>query len=1027
MLNGIIGWSLRNRLVVLTLAAFLIVLGIRTLRNSPLDVFPDFAPPQVIIQTEAATLSPSEVELLVSLPLENALNGMPSLETIRSSSIAGLSVVTCIFEEGTDIFRARQLVAEKLHLVRSRLPDGIADPQMMPISSPVGILVKISLTSDRTSPMDLRTLADWTIRPRLLSVAGVAQVTTFGGGVKQYQVVVDPAQLQARQMSLTEVMTAAARANENSGAGYMDSAGQTLGIQAVGRVRSVEDLQKAVIAVKNGVPVEIGDIASVRVAPEYKVGDASTFGKPSVILIVNKQPTANTLTTTRAVDEALAELRSALPPDVVMDSDIFRQSEFIEKAISNINSAMLEGAVLVVIVLLLFLTTWRGGLISMTAIPLSLLVAVLVLRAAGATINSMTLGGLAIAIGEVVDDAIIDVENIFRRLRENRLKAQPDTFLAVIYAASSEVRGSVVYATVIVALVFMPIFSLSGMAGRIFAPLGYAYIAAILASLVVALTLTPALCLYLLPQVADRSDESFLVRFLKRRFERILDPVLNHPKIVLAVSILLLAGALTAIPFLGGEFLPDFNEGNLIIHMTGLPGTSLEESMRVGAIVQSQMKQIPETIKAAQQAGRTELGEDTNGPYYSELVVKLKDSERPREVVLDDVRQKLAQVAGFSFGIKQFIAERIEEVLSGTTATIAVKVFGPDLDVLQQTAAQVQAIMSAVPGVADLAIEQQTGLPQVTIQFDRNALALHNLRSGDLADTLHAAFAGTQVSEVVEQQKMFGVLVRYDPAQAANLDTIRRTLIDTPSGAKIPLASLAKVDVVSAPNIINRENAQRRVVVSCNVASGSLTGVVDDIRRRVSKAVKLPVGYYIVYGGQFEAQEQATNQILTLGIAAVVGIFMLLFLSFGSVRQALLVMSNLPLALIGGIVAVLVASDGDVSIASMVGFVTLFGIATRNGIMLVTHYNHLTDVEGMPFGRQLVLRGAMERLSPILMTALTAGLALLPLALGGGESGRELEQPMAVVILGGLVTSTLLNMVVLPALYLKFGKRSTHE
>jgi CzcA family heavy metal efflux pump len=710
-----------------------------------------------------------------------------------------------------------------------------------------------------------------------------------------------------------------------------------------------------------------------------------------------------------------------------MDSDIFRQSEFIEKAISNINSAMLEGAVLVVIVLLLFLTTWRGGLISMTAIPLSLLVAVLVLRAFGATVNSMTLGGLAIAIGEVVDDAIIDVENVFRRLRENRLKERPDSFLSVVYAASSEVRGSVVYATVIVSLVFMPIFSLSGMAGRIFAPLGYAYIAAILASLIVALTVTPALCLYLLPRVVNKSDESFLVRFLKRHFERVLNPVLNHPTAVIAVSLLLLAGAVLAIPFLGGEFLPDFNEGNLIIHMTGLPGTSLEESMRVGGIVQSQMRQIPETIKTAQQAGRAELGEDTNGPYYSELVVKLRDSERPREAVIDDVRQRLAAVAGFSFGIKQFIAERIEEVLSGTTATLAVKVFGPDLDVLQQTAAQVQAIMSTVPGVADLATERQTGLPQVTIQFDRNSLALHNLRSGDVAETVHAAFAGTQVSEVVEQQKTFAVLVRYDPAQAASLDTIRHTLIDIPSGGRIPLDSLAKIDVVSAPNIINRENAQRRVVVSCNVAYGSLTEVVDDIKRRVSQAVKLPVGYYIVYGGQYDAQEQAANQIVTLGIAAVVGIFMLLFLAFGSVRQALLVMSNLPLALIGGVVAVLIASEGDISIASMVGFVTLFGIATRNGIMLVTHYNHLMDVEDMPFGRELVLRGAMERLSPILMTAMTAGLALLPLALGQGKSGRELEQPMAVVILGGLVTSTLLNMVVLPALYLKFGKRTTHE
>jgi len=1022
MLNRIILWSLEHRLIVLVLGIFLIVFGIRAIRESPLDVFPDFAPPQVVIQTESGGLSPEEVEQLVSLPLENALNGTASIETIRSSSIAGLSVVTCVFENGTDIFRARQLVAEKLQLVGSRLPAGVEDPQMMPISVPVGILMKLSLASDKTSAMDLRTLADWTVRPRLLSVPGVAQVTIFGGGVKQYQVIVDPGQLQAHHISLAEVMTAAARANQNAGAGFMDSSGQSLVIHGLGRVRSVEDLENAVIGLKNGLPVQIRDVAAVRLGPEYKVGDASTSGKPSVIMIVNKQPTANTLTATHAVDEALSEMRHALPSDVAMDSELFRQADFIETAISNINSAMLEGGLLVVVVLMLFLTTWRAGLISLTAIPLSLLVAVIVLRSFGGTINSMTLGGLAIAIGEVVDDAIIDVENVFRRLRENRLKAKPDSLLSVIYSASSEVRGSVVYATVIVALVFLPIFSLSGMAGRIFAPLGYAYIAAILASLVVALTVTPALCLYLLPKVAHGAEESWLVHLLKRIFRRILDPVLDHPKTVITVSVALLLAAVATIPFLGGEFLPEFNEGNLIIHMTALPGTSLDESMRVGKIVQAKLAEIPETVKTAQQAGRAELGEDTAGPYYSELVVKLKESDRPREVVLADVRKKLAGIAGFSFGIKQFISERIEEVLSGTTATIAVKVFGPDLDVLEQTAKQIQAVMASVPGVADLAIEQQTGVPQVAIQFDRAALALHGLRSADLAETVQAAFFGTKVSDVVEQQKTFPILVRYDPRQAANVETMRRTLVDTPDGGKVPLGTLADIQIVNGPNVINRENAQRRTVVSSNVSSGSLTSVVEEIKRRVAQTVKLPTEYYLVYGGQYEAQTQAVNQITILGIAAIIGIFMLLFLAFGSIRQALLVMANLPLALIGGIAAVLLASEGNVSVASLVGFVTLFGIATRNGIMLVTHYNQLIDREGMSFGRELVVRGAMERLSPILMTALTAGLALLPLALSEGKSGRELEQPMAIVILGGLFTSTLLNMLVLPALYLKFGR-----
>src|SRR3984893_5035965 len=603
MINRIIRWSLQNRLVVLVLAAAVIVFGVRAARETPLDVFPDFAPPQVVIQTEARGLAPEEVEQLVSLPLENALNGTANLETIRSSSIVGLSVVTCIFAGGTDIFRARQLVGEKLQLALARLPAGIGQPQMMPISTPVGILMKISLTAGRTSLMDLRTLADWTLRPRLLAVSGIAQVTIFGGEVKQYQVIADPNKLADYHLSLAELMTAAQRANQNAGAGFMDSAAQSLVIYGLGRITSVEDLADAVITTRNGLPIQIRDVAAVRLGPEYKVGDASTFGKPSVILIVNKQPWANTLTTTRTVDGALDEMRQALPRDIVMDATLFRQADFIERAIANIKTAMIEGGVLVAGVLLLFLATWRAGLISLTAIPLSLLVAVIVLQRLGGTINSMTLGGLAIAIGEVVDDAIIDVENVFRRLRENRVQRTPKSVLQVIYDASTEVRGSIVYATVIVVLVFLPIFSLSGLAGRIFAPLGYAYIISILASLVVALTLTPALCYFLLPKVADQAEESVVVVRLKRFYRWVLDPLLDHPKTIMAVSSVLLVAAIAVVPFLGGEFLPEFHEGNLIIHMTGLPGTSMQESMRVGALVQSRLAQIPETVKTAQQNG----------------------------------------------------------------------------------------------------------------------------------------------------------------------------------------------------------------------------------------------------------------------------------------------------------------------------------------------------------------------------------------------------------------------------------------
>jgi CzcA family heavy metal efflux pump len=1032
MLNRIILWSLRNRVVVLAVATLLIVFGAGAAKDAPLDVFPDFAPPQVVIQVEAPGFSAEEVEQLVALPLETALNGASNLEIIRSSSAAWLAAIICTFAERTDIFRARQLVGEKLQIARSRLPEGANEPQMTPISPPVGTLLRVSLTASKTSMMDLRTLADWTIRPRLLSVAGVSQVTIFGGEVKQYQVTVDPAKLKDYGVTLGEVMSAARRANQNAGAGFFDSAGQNLVIQGEGRVRALSDLENAVVAVKNFLPVKIGQVARAQFGPEYKVGDASTSGQPSVIVIVLKQPWANTLETTREVERALDGLRHTLPPDVVMDAGIFRQADFIERSVSNINWAILQGGLLVVLVLALFLFNWRAGLISLTAIPLSLLVAIIILRWFGATINTMTLGGLAIAIGEVVDDAIIDVENVWRRLRENRLQDSPDSTLSVIYHASSEVRRSVVYATVIVALVFLPIFSLSGLAGRIFAPLGYAYIIAILASLIVALTVTPAFCYVLLPSVmarrGARSDETVTVRLIKRAYAHVINPALNHPRAIIFTSVLLLALALAAIPFLGGEFLPEFNEGNLIIHMTGVPGASLEESMRVGALVQRRLAQLPETSKVAQQTGRAELSEDTFGPNVTEVHVNLKESDRERDEVVGDVRRRLEDIKGFTFAINQFISERIEEVLSGTTAPIVVKLFGPDLDALADKAGEIQRAMADVPGVADLTVERQTGAPKVLVKFNRDTLALYGLNSADLAETVRAAFYGAKVSDVFEQQKSFAVLVRYEPSQARDVAAMRETLIDTPTGASVPLGALAEINIVNGPSVINRENAQRRIVISCNVTGErSLTEVVADIQRRVSEKIRLPTGYYIVYGGQYEAQSRALRQILLLSGAAVVGIFLLLFLAFRSFGQALLVMANLPLALIGGVAAVLVASEGETSVASLVGFVTLFGIATRNGIMLITHYNHLMAEEGMAFGRELVVRGAMERLSPILMTALTAGLGLLPLALSAGKPGRELEQPMAVVILGGLATSTLLNLVVLPTLYLKFGRGVSRE
>ena len=1022
MLNHVILWSLRNRLVVLSLATLLLVFGVRQGIRMPLDVFPEFAPPQVVIQTEAPGFSATEVEQLITLPLETSLNGTSQLDALRSSSIPGLSVLTCIFAAGTDIFRARQLVAERLQLARAVLPPAGNNPQMMPISSPIGILFKIGMTSRTTSVMDVRTLADWTVRQRLLAIPGVSQVTIMGGEVKQYQVIADPAKLKSHDLTLAQTMAAAGQASQNASAGFLETPGQNLVIQGEGRVRSLSDLADAVVAVKNGVPVRVGEVASVRFGPEYKVGDASILGRPCVYLVVVKQPWANTLATTEAVEFALDELRRAMPADVMFDV-VFRQAGFIERSISNIDQAMLQGGALVLLVLIVFLFSWRTGLISILAIPLSLLTAVLVLNWLGGTINVMTLGGLAIAIGEVVDDAVIDVENIHRRLRENRTLANPQSPLAVVYHASSEVRSSVVYATFIVALVFLPIFSLSGLAGRIFAPLGVAYIIAILASLGVALTVTPALSYLLLPQATAHSGDTWTVRWLKRHYARALTHIVRHPGWVIGISVVLLVAALAAVPFLGGEFLPEFNEGNLIVHMVGVPGTSLQESMRAGAIAQQRVAQVPEAVKMAQRSGRAELSEDTLGPYYTEIDVDLKESNRERDEVIADVRKRLEGTTGYVFSIKQFISERIEEVLSGTTATIVVKLFGPDLDMLRDKAAEIQSAMAAVQGLADLAVEQQTGIPQLLIRFRHDAMAQYGLNSGDLAASIRTALFGSAVSQVYEQQKTFDIFVRYDPALTQNPQSIAGTLIDTPSGARAPLNAVADVRLISAPAAINREGAQRRIVVSANTTGArSLTSIAQDVQRQVGAKVHLPTGYFVEYGGQYEAQSQASRQMLLLGLAAITGIILLLFLAFRSLRESLLVMANVPLALIGGVAAVLLATEGETSIASLVGFVSLFGIATRNGIMLITHYHHLMRQEGMTFGRELVERGALERLSPILMTALTAGLGLLPLALSAGKPGRELEQPMAVVIVGGLITSTLLNMVVLPALYLKFGR-----
>jgi CzcA family heavy metal efflux pump len=1030
MLNQVISWSLRNRFVVLAAAALMIVFGIRSAERAPLDVFPDFAPPQVIIQTEAPGSSPEEVEALVTTPLESALNGTAGLTDIRSQSTAGLSVITCIFEPQTNIFLARQLVTEKIALARAHLPATVRDPQMNPIQAPVGMVMKMTLTSDEASPYELRDIAQWTIKPRLLAVPGISQVIILGGEVKQYQVIVSPERLRDMNVSLDEVMAAASQSNYPASAGFMLTPSQSLVIQGEGRVRTVDDIANTVIAVKNGVPIRIGQVAEVKIGPAFKVGEASIDGKPCVFLTLMKLPWANTLNVTAEVDRAIEEIKKGLPPGVNLNSHLFRQADFINVAIANVNRAMLEGAILVIIVLLLFLLSWRSALISLLAIPLSLVTAVLVLTNSGATLNIMTLGGLAIAIGEVVDDAIIDVENVYRRLRENYNEGRAGCItyceppLSVIYRASAEVRSSVVFATLIVALVFLPILKLTGLEGAIFAPLGVAYIIAILASLLVALTVTPALCYFLLPRAAARSrQESLTVRLLKRLYRPVLERALRHPYLIAAASLVILIAALSTVPFLGGEFLPQFKEGNLVVLMEGKADTSLAETIRVGHIVEKKLHEVPEVEMVAPRAGRAELDEATAGMNAAEIDVKLNLNGRKRDEIAADVRKALEDIKGFSFEIESYLSERIMEVMSGTTSSIVVKLFGPDLDVLKQKGQQIEAAMKRVPGIVDLTLEQQTGVPKVVIKYDYDQLARYGLQSEKLSRLIEAAFRGQVVSQVFEGQIARDLIVRYAPEAGTALASIRSTLVDTPTGAHVELGSLADITVVEGPATIEHEAAQRLIRVRANVQGRDLASVQRDVEATIRSQVALPVGYYVIYGGEYAARREALRQLALLGAAVLVGIIFLLYFALRSARLVALVLVNLPLALIGGIIAILI-SGGTQSVASLIGLIALFGITMRNSIMLISHYQHLMKEEGLQFGQALAVRGAMERLAPILMTACAAGLGLLPIAISVGEPGRELQQPMAVVILGGLISSTILNLIVIPALFLKFGARS---
>jgi CzcA family heavy metal efflux pump len=1025
-LDPVIKWSIANRLAVVIAALVLVAYGSWTAVKMPVDVFPDLTAPTVTVVTEAHGLAPQEVESLVTIPIESSVNGATGVRRVRSSSGIGISIVWVELDWGTDIYIARQIVNEKLQLVAGHFPPDVQAPTLAPISSVMGEVLFIALRGEGLDPMAVREAADWTVRRRLLAIPGVAQVVPIGGAVRQYQVKIDPDRLRAFDVSLDEVTHALEESNQNSTGGFYVHGSQESLIRAVGRVGSLDDLRNVVVTSRNGVPVMVSQVADVSVGPATKRGEGSSNGQPAVVLGITKQPAVNTLELTKRIDKELDAIQSTLPKGMVIERNKARQADFIESAVRNVSTALRDGAILVAIILFLFLFNLRTTLISLASVPISLLVAVLAMHLFDVTINTMTLGGLTIAIGALVDDAIIDVENVYRRLRENGAKPEGERMKAddVIYEASREVRGSIVFATLIVMLVFIPIFFLSGVEGRLLVPLGFAYLVAIGASLVVALTLTPALCSYVLRRIGDTAHgDSFVVRKLKRVYEPALRFALRRPGAVGIGAFALLAAAIAIVPFLGRTFLPEFNEGALTVSAVTLPGTSLEESDKLGRRVEDLLRSFPEVISTSRRTGRAELDEHAQDVNAAEIDVRLDLGKRSKEELLAKIRKQLTTVPGVVCTIGGPIAHRIDHMLSGTRASIAIKIFGEDLTELRTSAESVKQVMSTLPGVVDLSIEQQVDVPQLAISFDREAIARYGLRSGALAEVIETAYAGKKVTQILEQQRTYDVIVRYRDDQRADIEAIKNTIVDTPSGVRVPLKMLATIREDVGPNTISRENVQRKVVVSANVGGRDLRSVIADIREGIGSKVKLPAGAYIVYGGQFESEQAASRTLGLLGIVVILGIFALLFFSFRSLRNALLIMLNLPLALIGGVVAIYFGS-GIVSVASLVGFVTLFGIATRNGIMMISHYDHLRTVEGASFD-EAVHRGSMERLSPVLMTALCAGLGLVPLVLAGGEPGNELQAPMAVVILGGLVSSTALNMIVVPALYSRFARPRT--
>lgn len=1023
MLNKIIHYSLHNRLVVLVCAVLLLIGGTYTAYHTDVDVFPDLTAPTVVVMTEANGMAPEEVERLVTFPVETAVNGATHVRRVRSSSTTGFSVVWVEFDWGTDIYLARQIVSEKLAIVTDDLPQNVGRPTMGPQSSILGEMMIIGLTSDTTSLLDVRTMADWTIRPRLLSTGGVAQVAVIGGDIKEYQILLDPARMKHYGIGLDQVLLVCRQMNQNANGGVLYEYSNEYIIRGVLTTTKAEELAKGVVAMTpDNTPILLEDIATVKIGGKQpKLGLASERTKPAVLVTVTKQPNTSTIELTEKLDAVMADLQKNLPSDVHVSTDIFRQSRFIDSSINNVKNSLFEGSFFVIIVLFLFLMNMRTTVISLVALPLSLLVSILTLHYLGLTINTMSLGGMAIAIGSLVDDAIVDVENVYKRLRQNRLLPveQQRPTKDVVFDASREVRMPILNSTLIIVVSFVPLFFLTGMEGRMLVPLGIAFIVALFASTVVALTLTPVLCSYLLDRKGEKpTQDAWVARKLRGVYEKALLFSIHHKQAVLGSTIVVFVVALGLFFTLGRSFLPPFNEGSFTINVSSLPGISLEESDKIGRRAEELLLQVPEIQTVARKTGRAELDEHALGVNVSEIEAPFELKDRTRAEVTNDVREKLSTISGANIEIGQPISHRIDAMLSGTEANIAIKLFGTDLNRMFQIGNQIKDAVKGIEGLVDLKVEQQIERPQLTITPKRDILAKFGIPLPEFQEYVNVMLGGEVVSQVYDDGKTFDLTVKTSDESRATMDDIRNLMIDA-NGTKVPLSYVAEIRSAAGPNTINRENVRRKIVISANVSERDLRGVVNDIQQAVNEKIVLPEGYHIEYGGQFESEQAASRTLLLTSLMSLLVIFLLLYHEFKDARESGVVMINLPLALIGG-VFILCLTSGEISIPAIIGFISLFGIATRNGMLLISHYTQLRS-EGMAL-QQAVVQGSLDRLNPILMTALSSALALIPLAVNGDLPGNEIQSPMATVILGGLLSSTFLNGFIIPIIYLLMNK-----